>query len=170
MKRISFFFGSKNKYLPDRFCKSMSATLLYYFEFGAGVSDPEESSYRLFFDDLRFLVDLCSDFTRVLQTSCIYQYIYMYIYIYIYMYIYLNIHIYIFKYTYGYMYIHMYIFIYIYICIYTYKYTYIYIYIDQRFIYSVFTKDMLDEKGQARDTITHVTFNDLNSICLKMVS
>jgi hypothetical protein len=34
---------------------------------------------------------------------------------------------------------------------------------NQRFIYSVFTKDTLDEKGQARDTSTHVTFNALNS-------
>ena len=33
----------------------------------------------------------------------------------------------------------------------------------QRFIYSVFTKDTLDEKAQARDTSTHVTFNALNS-------
>jgi len=33
----------------------------------------------------------------------------------------------------------------------------------KRFIYSVFTKDTLDEKGQARDTSTHVTFNALNS-------
>ena len=32
---------------------------------------------------------------------------------------------------------------------------------NQRFIYSVFTKDTLDEKGQARDTSTHVTFNAL---------
>jgi len=31
----------------------------------------------------------------------------------------------------------------------------------ERFIYSVFTKDTLDEKGQARDTSTHVTFNTL---------
>ena len=38
--------------------------------------------------------------------------------------------------------------------------------IHERFIYSVFTKDTLDEKGQARDTGTHVTFNALNSeIC-----
>ena len=28
---------------------------------------------------------------------------------------------------------------------------------DERFIYSVFTKDTLDEKGQARDTRVHVT-------------
>ena len=35
--------------------------------------------------------------------------------------------------------------------------------LSQRFIYSVFTKDTLDEKGQARDTSTHVTFNALNS-------
>jgi len=34
---------------------------------------------------------------------------------------------------------------------------------NQRFIYSVFTKDTLDEKGQTRDTSTHVTFNVLNS-------
>jgi len=34
---------------------------------------------------------------------------------------------------------------------------------NQRFIYSVFTKDTLDEKGQPRDTSTHVTFNTLNS-------
>jgi hypothetical protein len=34
---------------------------------------------------------------------------------------------------------------------------------NQRFIYSVFTKDTLDEKGQARDTSTQVTFNALNS-------
>ena len=34
---------------------------------------------------------------------------------------------------------------------------------NQRFIYPVFTKDTLDEKGQARDTSTHVTFNALNS-------
>jgi len=34
---------------------------------------------------------------------------------------------------------------------------------NQRFIYSVFTKDTLDEKGQARDTSKHVTFNALNS-------
>jgi len=34
---------------------------------------------------------------------------------------------------------------------------------EERFIYSVFTKDMLDEKGQARNTSTHVTFNALNS-------
>jgi len=27
----------------------------------------------------------------------------------------------------------------------------------ERFIYSVFTKDTLDEKGQARDTRVHVT-------------
>ena len=33
----------------------------------------------------------------------------------------------------------------------------------QRFIYSVFTKDTLDEKGQPRNTSTHVTFNALNS-------
>ena len=33
----------------------------------------------------------------------------------------------------------------------------------ERFIYSVFTKDSLDEKGQARDKSTHVTFNALNS-------
>ena len=33
----------------------------------------------------------------------------------------------------------------------------------KRFIYSVLTKDTLDEKGQARDTSTHVTFNALNS-------
>ena len=33
----------------------------------------------------------------------------------------------------------------------------------ERFIYCVFTKDTLDEKGQARDTSTHVTFNGLNS-------
>jgi len=33
----------------------------------------------------------------------------------------------------------------------------------ERFIYSVFTKDTLDEKGQARDTSTYVTFNALNS-------
>jgi len=33
----------------------------------------------------------------------------------------------------------------------------------ERFIYSVFTKDTLDEKGQARDTSTHVTFNALKS-------
>ena len=34
---------------------------------------------------------------------------------------------------------------------------------NQRFIHSVFTKDTLDEKGQARDTSTHVSFNALNS-------
>jgi len=33
----------------------------------------------------------------------------------------------------------------------------------QRFIYSVFTKDTLDEKGQVRDTSTNVTFNTQNS-------
>ena len=33
----------------------------------------------------------------------------------------------------------------------------------KRFIYSVLTKDTLDEKGQARNTSTHVTFNGLNS-------
>ena len=33
----------------------------------------------------------------------------------------------------------------------------------ERFIYSVFTKDTLDENGQARDTSAHVTFNALNS-------
>ena len=34
---------------------------------------------------------------------------------------------------------------------------------DERFNYSVFTKDTLDEKGQARNTSTHVTFNALSS-------
>ena len=33
---------------------------------------------------------------------------------------------------------------------------------EERFIYSVFTKDTLDEKGQPRYTSTHVTFNTLN--------
>ena len=35
--------------------------------------------------------------------------------------------------------------------------------LPERFIYSVFTEDTLDEKGQARNTSTHVTFNALNS-------
>ena len=35
--------------------------------------------------------------------------------------------------------------------------------VQERFIYSVFTKDTLDEKGQARNTSTPVTFNALNS-------
>jgi len=34
---------------------------------------------------------------------------------------------------------------------------------NQRFIYSVFTKVTFDEKGQARDTSTLVTFNAPNS-------
>jgi len=34
---------------------------------------------------------------------------------------------------------------------------------NQRFIYSVFTKDTLDKWGQAGDANTHITFNALNS-------
>jgi len=39
----------------------------------------------------------------------------------------------------------------------------IYRFINQRFISGVFTKDTSEDMGQARDTITHLIFNALNS-------
>ena len=53
---------------------------------------------------------------------------------------------------------HIYISISIYIYFYIYIHIYINISIPISIMYFVFTKDMLDEKGQARDIRVHVTF------------
>ena len=44
----------------------------------------------------------------------------------------------------------------VYVCMHVYLFVCVHVCIKQ-FIYSVFSKDTLDEKGQARDTRVHVT-------------
>ena len=59
--------------------------------------------------------------------------------------------------TFEFIYVHDYVYVYTYVFIYLYFGLYRCLHLYQRFMYSVFTKDTLDEKGQARDTKVHVT-------------